>query len=99
MAYILRIIVWIMTLYFYEPNISYANSMIDNNAYGYVGGTISQVAKRHAVNQLNVGSISHSRGASSLRRVTVRAFVKGNIRMEAAENTKLVLNIGSVHNK
>lgn len=96
MIFLIRILIFTVSLYCFWPTVAQANEMVGNHAYGYVGGRILQIAKHNSQNMLHIGSIS---GKRPIRGVHTKAYVGNDVVIKTAPDTKVVLNIGSVHSK
>ncbi len=87
-----KIAVFVACIFFLQTSHSFANSLIDNNAFGYVSGNIVQDSSDDGVSEVNVGSvISYSN--SNISGATAYGYVNGNIIVNGATR----LNIATVN--
>ncbi len=86
-----KIIVFATCIFFLQIPSSSANSLIDNNAFGYVQGDITQNVSDGDYSEINIGSII-SNGDAKAKGVNTQAYILGDIIIEGSTR----LNIATV---
>ncbi len=86
-----KIVVFLTCFFFLQISPVLANGLINNNAQGYVDGSISQNVGAGGSSEVNIGSIV-SKNGTKISNVNTNAVVVGNIVVDG----NVSLNIASV---